>query len=113
MQDSHILPITPEELQDQCPEVDLDQLFGPPRTHTTAGHQRKDYVNRTGYRGVTRRKHGWSAAVFYHNRGVYLGLFDTPEKAALAYNEAAKKIYGTNARLNEVADETVAKVSKM
>jgi hypothetical protein len=33
-----------------------------------------------------------------------LGLFKTPEEAAIAYNKKAYEIYGDNARLNILPD---------
>jgi len=108
IQDSYKLPITPEELQDQSPKVDLDQLFGPARTASEANQQRF-YPNKTGYRGVHRQRQKWVALITYNHRRVFLGFFDTSEQAALAYNSAALKIYGNSVRLNEVVDETMAK----
>jgi len=112
MQDNYKLPITPEELQDQSLKVNLDQLFGPARTISGANQQRF-YPNKTGYRGVCRHGSKWAARIVYDQRCVFLGIFDTPEQAAQAYNSAALKIYGNGARLNEVANETMAKVSRM
>ncbi len=53
------------------------------------------------YRGVS-RSHGkwWRAAIHIDGRGVKLGSFATEEAAAVAYNEAALKQWGTKARLN-------------
>ncbi|HLF28191.1 MAG TPA: hypothetical protein VJG32_17820 [Anaerolineae bacterium] len=36
------------------------------------------------------------------NSHFYLGLFDTPEDAAKAYNSAAIRYHGRAARLNEI-----------
>lgn len=52
------------------------------------------------YRGVYRHTgRKWRAYI----SGVYLGVFSTPEAAAIAYNKAALEKYGEFARLNEVA----------
>jgi len=112
MQDNYKLLITLEELQDQPSKIDLNQLFGPARTISEANQQRF-YPNETGYRGVCRNKQKWAARIVYNHRCIFLGIFDTPEQAAQAYNSAALKIYGNKARLNEVANETMAKVSRM
>lgn len=61
--------------------------------------------NKSGYKGVRRptdmRK--WRASIGYQRRFIFLGSFDTPEQAALAYNEAAQRLFGEFCRLNEIA----------
>ena len=66
--------------------------------------------NRTQYKGVTMRKlknDKISYVARIENRGVsiYIGVFDTPEKAARAYNKKAKELFGEFAYLNDVPEE--------
>jgi hypothetical protein len=60
--------------------------------------------NQSGYKGVYwKQKNGmWCAQIGLHNKHLYLGLFDSPINAAIAYNEAAKKYFGEFAKLNNV-----------
>lgn len=58
--------------------------------------------NSSGYKGVcwhTRDKK-WAVGIQMNGEKIYLGLYVTKEKAAIAYNEAAKKLFGEYARLN-------------
>ena len=58
--------------------------------------------NTSGYKGVTwhKRNGKWQARIMTYGRHKYLGLFTTPEAAALAYDRAAKKLHGEFAKLN-------------
>jgi hypothetical protein len=61
--------------------------------------------SKTGYKGVrwipARKK--YAAFIYSGKLSVYIGIFETPEEAAKAYNEAAKEWFGDFARLNEVS----------
>jgi len=56
----------------------------------------------TGFKGVTRHKtkKKWIAKIRCNGRAKYLGSFDSPEDAALAYDESAKQLFGEFAYLN-------------
>jgi len=60
--------------------------------------------NTSGYKGVTwvaaNRK--WQAHLRYQRKLRHIGYFATPEEAALAYNEEARRLFGEFCRLNEV-----------
>jgi hypothetical protein len=58
--------------------------------------------NRSGYKGVwfAKDKGKFRAAIWHNNKRIYLGYFDSPRQAALAYDTAAKKYHKDFAVLN-------------
>lgn len=54
------------------------------------------------YKGVIKKRGRYAAKLMVDGMQVWLGMFDTPEEAALAYNEAARKHNGEYAWLNKV-----------
>lgn len=59
-------------------------------------------ANTSGFKGLRFKRGKWDARITANNKQFFLGSFDTKEAAAVAYNEAAKKLHGEFARLNHV-----------
>ncbi len=72
---------------------------------TNAFNRKKFRTNTSGFKGVTRnkssvRKESWEAKIGYKNKVYHLGMYPTPELAALAYDKAAKVMHKNYACLN-------------
>lgn len=57
---------------------------------------------KTGYKGVSRRKDGWRADISIMDGSINLGVFDSPLRAAIAYDVAAIKHHGEFALTNKM-----------
>jgi hypothetical protein len=62
----------------------------------------------SGYKGVTwdKRSKKWLAQININKEHKNLGLFDSKEDAALAYNIAAERYHGEFAKFNEITEAT-------
>lgn len=60
--------------------------------------------NTSGFKGVSWNKHAgrWMSKINIHRKQLYIGLFDTKEEAALAYNKMALKLHGEFANVNTI-----------
>lgn len=71
------------------------------RSRSSASRMRKSY-NKTGYTGVYPENKRYRAIISVQGKAIHIGMFNTPEEAALAYNKKSKEIFGERAKLNEV-----------
>jgi hypothetical protein len=74
-------------------------------THSQNMFNVKNYVtNKSGYKGVSWHsvRNKWRARLHFKGSEIHIGLFDSKEEAALAYNKKAMEMYGEYARLNVI-----------
>lgn len=69
------------------------------RSRATASRKRKT-TSSAGYTGVYRENRKFRAVISYEGRAIHLGMFATPEKAALAYNEKSRELFGNEGKIN-------------
>ncbi|MBK8554809.1 MAG: Pathogenesis-related transcriptional factor and ERF protein [Lewinellaceae bacterium] len=70
------------------------------RSRSTASRQRKT-SSKTGYTGVYQEHNRYRAVISIKGKSVHLGMFDTPEEAAAAYNKISKELYGEEGKINK------------
>jgi hypothetical protein len=46
------------------------------------------------YKGVHKHHNKWRSLIGFNGKSIHLGLFDTPEQAAIAYNNKATELFG-------------------
>ncbi|KVN18051.1 hypothetical protein WT08_02060 [Burkholderia sp. MSMB1552] len=82
----------------------LDNRHANLRQATTNGNAQNTSLaknNSSGFKGVSRAAHGkWRARIWVDGQERFIGLFDTREQAAAAYDAEAKKLHGDFASPN-------------
>lgn len=73
------------------------RLCGP---EGNARNKKKQDGCESRFKGVSRGSRVWRARITVCGRTQHLGVFDTEESAALAYDAAARRFFGEFARLN-------------
>ena len=63
-------------------------------------NRRKQPGTSSRYKGVTKKRRRWTARITYNGTRRSLGTFASEEEAALAYDAAARKLFGEYARPN-------------
>ena len=69
------------------------------RSRAVASRQRKT-TSKTGYTGVYREYNRYRAVISVDGKSTHLGMFDTPEEAAMAYNAKSREVFGDKGKIN-------------
>lgn len=71
------------------------------RSRAVASRQRKS-SNSTGYTGVYKENSRFRAMISFERRTIHLGMYDTAEEAAEAYNKKSFELYGSKGKINKI-----------
>lgn len=71
------------------------------RSRAVSSRKRKT-SSKTGYTGVYQENNRYRAVISVHGKSMHIGMFDTAEEAAFAYNKKSKEIYGDKGKLNVI-----------
>lgn len=71
------------------------------RSRSVASRQRKT-SSKTGYTGVYQEHNRFRAVISIKGKSIHLGMFDTAEEAAAAYNKVSKETYGEEGKINKL-----------
>lgn len=69
------------------------------RSRSVASRKRKT-SSRVGYTGVYKENNRYRAVISVERKSVHIGMFDTAEEAALAYNKKSRELYGDDGKVN-------------
>lgn len=71
------------------------------RSRAISSRKRKT-SSKTGYTGVYQENNRYRAVISINRKSVHIGMFDTAEEAAIAYNKKSKEIYGESGKQNTI-----------
>jgi hypothetical protein len=71
------------------------------RSRSVASRQRKT-SSKTGYTGVYKEHRRYRAVISVNGKSVHIGMFDSLEEAAAAYNKISKETFGEEGKINKV-----------
>jgi len=81
------------------------------RSRSTASRQRKS-SSKTGFTGVYKESARYRAVISYKGKSHHIGMFDSAEEAADAYNKKSKEFYGDEGKLNAIPRAALAAAKK-
>ena len=71
------------------------------RSRSVASRKRKT-SSKIGYTGVYKENNRYRAVISVDRKSVHIGMFDTAEEAALAYNKKSRELYGDDGKINTI-----------
>ena len=71
------------------------------RSRAVASRKRKT-SSKTGYTGVYQENSRYRAVISLNGKSLHIGMFDTAEEAALAYNRKSKEFFGDTGKVNVI-----------
>lgn len=75
------------------------------RSRAVASRKRKT-SSKTGYTGVYKENKRFRAVISKKGKSMHLGMFDTAEEAALAYNKKSRELFGEDGKINVIKKNT-------
>lgn len=69
------------------------------RSRAVASRKRRT-TSSTGYTGVYKENNRYRAMISVNRRPIHIGMFDTAEEAALAYNKKSRELFGEAGKQN-------------
>lgn len=77
----------------------LDNLMY--RSRATASRMRQS-TSREGYTGVYKENKRYRAVISLDKKTIHIGMFDSAEEAAIAYNKKSHELFGEDGKLNKI-----------
>ncbi len=71
------------------------------RSRSVASRKRRT-SSKLGYTGVYKENNRFRAVISVNRRSVHIGMYATPEEAALAYNRKSVELYGKLGKINRI-----------
>jgi hypothetical protein len=74
------------------------------RSRSVASRKRKT-SSKVGYTGVYKENNRYRAVISVDRKSVHIGMYDTAEEAARAYNKKSRELYGEDGKQNIIKNQ--------
>ncbi len=89
----------------------LENLCWATRSEITRNTRK--HHSKSGFRGVYKEGDRYRATLYNRSERIDIGFFQTPEEAALAYNQKSMEIFGRTRSLNKVDNQQQVRESQL